>query len=351
MGLASGGNLEQQHKLRPFTVQEIALILRQMLNALCYLHITFSMSHRDVKPQNILCDDRLHYRLADFGLAKKGNALKTFNGTKPYMAPEMFSNTQYTTAVDIYALGMVVARYLSRGRPGGYSGEEGLRWCAAVVAHFEKYTERSEAAEVKDPERTRLNILVGQHMLRIKPEERKSAPGCIELLDRYSDNDSNTGPQGHQNETFPNRLLLNDAKERSKNIGLTEKHEPLEENELGSEGEGVPEGEDHEYFEDQDPTEDVDTEAVTDIRSLTTEEWLSLEREHAVNENERSLVPQHFIDGSFIDDPDNMPEHSATLPDSDGQSGPEPSQGKQDASPAAPSGVLNKSQKRKRSSE
>ena len=27
---------------------------------------------------------------------------------------------------------MVVARYLSRGRPGGYSGEEGPRWCAAV---------------------------------------------------------------------------------------------------------------------------------------------------------------------------------------------------------------------------
>ena len=48
----------------------------------------------------------------------KGNALKTFNGTQPYMAPEMFTNRPYTAATDPWALGMVVARYLSRGRPG-----------------------------------------------------------------------------------------------------------------------------------------------------------------------------------------------------------------------------------------
>ena len=67
------------------------------------------------------------WKMADFGLAKKGNALRTFNGTQPYMAPEMFTNRPYTAAIDIWALGMVVARYLSRGRPGGYSGEEGPR--------------------------------------------------------------------------------------------------------------------------------------------------------------------------------------------------------------------------------
>ena len=48
----------------------------------------------------------------------KGNALKTFNGTQPYMAPEMFTNRSYTAAVDPWALGIVVARYLTRGRPG-----------------------------------------------------------------------------------------------------------------------------------------------------------------------------------------------------------------------------------------
>ena len=255
MGLASGGNLEQQYRLKPFTVQEIALILRQMLNALCYLHGQ-SISHRDIKPENVLCDSRSHYRLADFGLAKKGNALRTFNGTKPYMAPEMFEDTTYTAAIDIWALGMVAARYLSRGRPEGYSGKEGLRWCAAVVAHFKIYTERSETEKVNDLERTRLNLLVRQHMLKIKPEERKTASGCIELLDRDTDNDGNTGPQAHQNESIPDRLPLNSTTERSKHIGLAEKQEPLEKE------------------------EGVDAEAETKKRSLVTAEWLSLEREH-----------------------------------------------------------------------
>ena len=315
MGLASGGSLEQQHQLRPFTVQEIALILRQMLDALHYLHTTLMMSHRDVKPANILCDDRSHYRLADFGLAKKGNAHKTFKcGTQPYKAPEMFTETPYTAAVDIWALGMVAARFLSRGWPGGYSGEEGPRWCAAVVAHFEKYIKRSEAANARESERTRLNNLVGQHMLKIKPEERKSASGCIELLDRDSDNDSSTIPQAHQNETVPNRL---------------------------------PKRED---VRDQDLKEDV-AEAVTDMRSLTTNEWLSLEREHAINESERRLVPEQFLDANFTDDPKSASEHSATLPDSEGRS--EPSQRKQNASPAAPSttGVQDQSKKRKWSSQ
>ena len=72
------------------------------------------------------------WKMADVGLAKKGNALRAFNGTQPYMAREMLTDRLYTAAVDIWAHGMVVARYLSRGRPGGYSSEEGPRWCAAV---------------------------------------------------------------------------------------------------------------------------------------------------------------------------------------------------------------------------
>ena len=50
------------------------------------------------------------------------------------------------------------------------------------------------------------------------------------------------------------------------------------------EGEG--EGEDSEYLEDEGSTEVVASEAVTEIRSLNTAEWLSLEREHAINESD-----------------------------------------------------------------
>ena len=380
MGLAPGGNLTEQNKIAPFTNRETVLILRQMLDALVFLHVGQGIIHRDIKFENILCDSREHFRLADFGVAKEGYFLGSKKGTKPFMAPEMFLNQPYTSAVDVYALGLVIAQLLTSSYPQGYKVKEGPRWCKALVTHFKQYEERTR--EVSDMEQVSLIALVGKHMLRMKPEDRESASGCLERGDflwLFSENKNwvlNHGinSEGHQNMPFSSRLPLNDANERSKNIELTEKHEPLEEKELGSEGESVLEGEDNECLGDQDSTEedsteedsteedsteedsteedskeDVDTEAVTEVRSLNTDEWLSLEREHPVNENEGRLVPQHFIDRSFIDGPENTPEHSGTLPDSDGQSGPEPSQRKRNASPAAPSavGVRKQSKKRK----
>ena len=316
MGFAPGGNLAEQHEITPFTNGEIVLILRQMLDALVFLHVGHTIIHRDVKMENILCDSREHFRLADFGIAKKGYFLGSNKGTRPWMAPEMFLDQKYTSAVDVYALGLVIARLLTGSYPKGYKTSEGPRWCEALIAHFNQYEERTRSERSSELEQDMLTALVGNHMLKMKPEERESAHGCLErgdLLWLFSMN---------------KKWVLDHS-----NI------EPLEEQDLKSEGEGVPEAENNEYLGEQDLTEDVDAEAVTEVRTLNTDEWLSLEREHPFNVNEGRLV-------------ENTPEHPATLPDSDGQSGPKPSQRKRNASPAAPSaaGVQNQSKKPKWSS-
>ena len=309
MGLAPGGNLEEQHKYRPFNIRETALILRQMLDALVYLHVGFNIIHRDIKPANILCDSRAHYRLADFGLAKKGDLLKTFNGTQPWIAPEMFENKPYTSAVDLWGLGMVVARFLTGGRPGGYNGDEGNKWCAAVVAHFEKFKDRPRAGGVREPERKGLNVLVGQHMLKIKPQERDSALGCIKqgkflwgMLDQVSDDASNTPPREDQTGSFPNAPHLNDTTAPPENGGLTGKVQRSKGKELGSRREGVPEGEDNKSSEGHHPAEEDDSEAETELpggRTLDTNDWSSLEREFAVKESNSEHEGAHLI-ASFI---------------------------------------------------
>ena len=195
----------------------------------------------------------------------------------------------------------------------------------------------------------------------MKPKERECTPGCLERgnvlwlfsgnrkwMLNHSNNNSNEIPQGNQSESSSSRLPLNNAEERTKNLGLIEKQEPLVEKERETEGEGALEGE---KKGDQDPTEDVYTEASTEVRSLNSDEWLSLEREHPINGNAGRLVLQHFIDGSFIDDPENTPERSLSLRGSDGQLGPEPSQRKRNASSAAPpaAGARRQSKKRKSS--
>ena len=64
---------------------------------------------------------------------------------------------------------------------GGNSGEEGARWCAAVVAHFKSYIKRSEAATVKESERTRLNILDPSHHRLIEPNAVSQAQYVLGL--------------------------------------------------------------------------------------------------------------------------------------------------------------------------
>ncbi|KAH6811423.1 hypothetical protein C2S51_025185 [Perilla frutescens var. frutescens] len=87
---------------------------------LAYLHeecIT-QIIHCDIKPQNILLDDNYTARISDFGLAKllmlnQSRTTTNIRGTKGYVSPEWFRNTQITTKVDVYSFGVVLLEIIS----------------------------------------------------------------------------------------------------------------------------------------------------------------------------------------------------------------------------------------------
>ena len=115
----AGDNLEKVHTAGPITVEEMSDVLYQCLKDLTYLHEQ-NVTHRDVKPANILVASRrpLSVKLADFGLARDATELQTFCGTLKYCAPEMFGSQNYSKAVDLWSLGVVVMEYVY-GLPQG----------------------------------------------------------------------------------------------------------------------------------------------------------------------------------------------------------------------------------------
>lgn len=69
------------------------------------------VAHRDLKLENLLVDENLNLKVADFGFAKNENVkqLKSYKGTHTYMAPEIREAKVYNgKKVDIFSAGVIL---------------------------------------------------------------------------------------------------------------------------------------------------------------------------------------------------------------------------------------------------
>ena len=81
-----------QHR-KNYTENELINILYQLTTALLFMQEKLKVSHRDIKPQNILTFNGGVYKLADFGEAKEvkiSKQLNTLRGTELYMSPALY---------------------------------------------------------------------------------------------------------------------------------------------------------------------------------------------------------------------------------------------------------------------
>jgi len=129
MELMEGGELyDEILRRKSFTEGDTAYIMRQVFEALAYLH-NQKIVHRDLKLENLLLvrKNALEIKIADFGLSTIYNtALFTACGTPFYVAPEIVLGDGYSFEVDLWASGILLYILLSGKLPYAADNERDL---------------------------------------------------------------------------------------------------------------------------------------------------------------------------------------------------------------------------------
>ncbi|XP_055637384.1 cGMP-dependent protein kinase 1 isoform X2 [Toxorhynchites rutilus septentrionalis] len=104
-----------------------------VVEAFEYLH-SRNMIYRDLKPENLMLDERGYIKLVDFGFAKRIGANQktwTFAGTPEYVSPEIILNKGHDRAVDYWALGVFIHELLV-GKPP-FRGKNHMKTYNAIL--------------------------------------------------------------------------------------------------------------------------------------------------------------------------------------------------------------------------
>ncbi|XP_077238914.1 wall-associated receptor kinase-like 20 [Tasmannia lanceolata] len=169
-------------------------IARQTAEGLAYLHSSAvpPIYHRDVKSSNILLDEKLNAKVADFGLSRLAETdlshISTCaQGTLGYLDPEYYRNYQLTDKSDVYSFGVVLLELLTSQKAIDFNrGEEDVNLAvyAQRRAEEEKLNETIDVTLKEGATQVSLDNMkaLGFLALGCLEETRQNRPSMKELV-------------------------------------------------------------------------------------------------------------------------------------------------------------------------
>ncbi|KAI9677965.1 MAG: negative regulator of the PHO system [Bathelium mastoideum] len=179
----------------------IKSFMHQLLRGIAFCHEN-RVLHRDLKPQNLLINNKGQLKLGDFGLARAfGIPVNTFSNevvTLWYRAPDVLLGSRtYNTSIDIWSAGCIMAEMYT-GRPlfPGTTNEDQLQKIFRLmgtpserswpgIASFPEYRPNFHVYATQDlrlilPQIDQVGLQLLQSMLQLRPEMRITAAAALQ---------------------------------------------------------------------------------------------------------------------------------------------------------------------------
>ncbi|KAI9803707.1 MAG: negative regulator of the PHO system [Piccolia ochrophora] len=196
----------------------IKSFMQQLLQGISFCHEN-RVLHRDLKPQNLLINNKGQLKLADFGLARAfGIPVNTFSNevvTLWYRAPDVLLGSRtYNTSIDIWSAGCIMAEMYT-GRPlfPGTTNEDQLQKIFRLmgtpserswpgISQFPEYKPNFHIYATQDlrlilPQIDQMGLDLLSRMLQLRPEMRIGAKEAL-VHPWFSDLNRLRGQQAQQ---------------------------------------------------------------------------------------------------------------------------------------------------------